>query len=77
MDCQRYWGVVYNERVSHGQTNERDEYHRFARKHLARRLSIEKAILKALRANVCTSYLSLSQIQVKATRGLPLLQQKI
>ena len=56
MDRQRYWGAVCDERVSRGQTNERDEYHRLAREYLARQPSIEEDILEALRANVDPFY---------------------
>ena len=52
---------MYNERVSRGETNDRDEEHRLARAHLARQPSIEEELLEALRANVCTSFRSLSR----------------
>ncbi len=55
------WGAVYDERVTQGQVNERDEYHRLAREHLARQPSIQDDLLEALRANVCTSYRNLSR----------------
>lgn len=58
---QKYWGAVYNERVSRGEINDRDENHRLARAHLARQASIEEELLEALRANVCTSFRSLSR----------------
>jgi hypothetical protein len=59
MARQKYWGVVYDERVNKGEVNDRDEDHRLAREHLARQSSIEEDLLEALRANVCTSYRNL------------------
>ena len=58
---QKYWGAVYDERVNRGEIDEREEDHRLAREHVARQPSIEEDILEALRANVCTSYRSLSR----------------
>ncbi len=61
MARQKYWGLVYDERVRDGAINERDEYHRMAREHLARQPSIQFDLLEALRADVCTSYRNLSK----------------
>lgn len=58
---QKYWGAVYDERVNRSEIDERDEDHRLAREHVARQPSIQEDILEALRANVCTSYRSLSR----------------
>ncbi len=52
---------MYDERVSHGAVNERDEYHLMAREHLARQPSIQEDLLEALRANVCTPFRNLSR----------------
>ena len=61
MAQQKYWGAEYDERASRGEINGKDKYHRLARQHLARQPSIDDDLLEALRANVCTSYRSLSR----------------